>query len=154
MRFPPWKVDTAVVRCLRDIVLYGCLNVEPVQKARPGCFSDKYCVRELASEIKVALPWCLRLSNEELMQIIRTTEGVTEEKTKRGVLVSLHLGHAVARFHRKGLALQRKKDLVIEGWLREDDAVDWRDPNGGRAAPSQRREAENSTDESSFGSRM
>lgn len=151
VRFPPWKVDAAVVRVMRDIILHGCLNVDPAKKAKAGYYSDKYCVGALASEIKVALPWSLRLATEELILIIRSAEGVREERTAKGILISLHLGQEVARHHRKGLALQRQQLLINEGWYKEDDVADWRNPQAavGSAQIPEKVRALTSEDESS-----
>lgn len=128
VRFPPWKVDAAVVRTMRDIILYGCMNVDPVQKAGEGYFSDKYSLQGLAAEIKVALPWSLRLSTEELIQIILSTEGVKSEKSAKGTLISMHLGQEVARHYRKGRSLRKHKMLINEGWYKEDEVDNWRAP--------------------------
>lgn len=146
VRFPPWKVDAAVVRAMRDIILYGCLNVEPIQKAREGYFSDKFSLQELASEIKVALPWSLRLATDELIQIILSTEGVKSERTSKGTLISIHLGQEVARHFRKGRALERKKNLISEGWYKEDEVTNWRLPVQGQGRQIPERFGSSSSD--------
>lgn len=146
VRFPAWKVDAAVVRVMRDVILYGCLNIEPAQKAKEGYFSDKFNLRELASEIKVALPWSLRLATDDLIQVILATEGVKYERTSKGGVVSIQLGQEVARHYRKGVALRQKKTLISEGWYREDEVANWRQVDGGRGSQQPKKVISSSSD--------